>query len=86
MVLFDEVEGLVHRREHPQGQEVDLDHAGIVHRVLVPLHQHPPLHGRLLQGNQLHQRPGGYDHAAHVLADVSREAGDLLHEVRQVAP
>ena len=82
----DEIHRLLHQGEHPQGQEVDLDEAGVVARVLVPLAQHPPLPGGGLQGNQLHQGAGGDDHAPHVLGDVAGKAGDLLRQLSQSLP
>ncbi len=82
----DELHALLHQRQHPQGQEVDLDEAGVVHRVLVPLAEHPPGHGRRHHRHQFHQRARGDDHPAHVLRNVAGEAVDLAGQGHQIAP
>ena len=58
----------------------------VVARVLVPLADEAPLHRGRLDRHQLDERLGGDDHAADVLADVAREAGELRGQLDQVAP
>ena len=69
----------------PERQEVDLDEAGVVAGVLVPLAEVAALHGGRLDRHQAGERLGGDDHAAGVLGDVAGEAGELLGQVDQVA-
>ncbi len=75
--LGDKLHALLDQRQHPQRQEVDLDHARVVHRVLVPLADVAAGHAPLLDGHQLGDRLRGDDHPAHVLREVTREAVDL---------
>ena len=82
LVLLDQLERLVDGGEHAEREEVDLDHARVVDGVLVPLAEDAALHRGLLQRHELDQRPRGDDHAADVLGDVAREAGDLLRRAR----
>ena len=85
-MLLDQLECFVHGGKHAQGEEIDLDHARVVHRVLVPLHEHPAFHRRLLQWHQLNQRPRRDDHAADMLRNVTWEASNLLGQVREMSP
>ena len=77
---------LFDQREHAERQEVDLDEARVVEGVLVPLADVAALHGRALDRHQLDDRLRGDHHAADVLAEVAREAGDLLGQLDEVAP
>ncbi len=80
------LEGLGHQAQGAQAEEVDLDEAGVLDVVLVPLHHHPSGHGGRLQRHQLGQRPAGDDHAADVDGEVARAAVDLAAEVHQQLP
>ena len=82
----DQVHTFLDQREHPEGEEVDLDEAGVVAGVLVPLAEVAVLHRGRLDRHQAGDRLGGDDHAAGVLGDVAREAGQLLGQVDQVGP
>jgi len=85
-VLGDELDALLHQREHAQGEEVHLDKAGVLARVLVPLADHPPRHAGLFQRHQLHQGPGRDHHPPHVLGDVAGKPRDLLRQGNQIPP
>jgi hypothetical protein len=84
--LGDQVDALLDQREHPQGQEIDLDEARVLARVLVPLAEHPALPGRRLQRDDLEEGAARDDHAAHVLRDVAGEPGDVLGELAEQLP
>ena len=79
-----QVEALADRREHPQGQAIDLEDAQLVQVVLVPLDDGPVGHGRVFDGHQLAQRPAGHHHAAGVLREVPRKADQLLDQLDQL--
>ena len=82
----DQLQTLLHQRQHAQRQKVDLDEARVVARVLVPLADVATVHRRRLHRHQLHHRPRRDDHATHVLTDVPGESVDLLSQVHQVRP
>ena len=52
----DLLDALLDRRQHPQAEQVDLEEAGVVARVLVPLAHLPAGHRRRLDGDELDQR------------------------------
>ena len=67
MPLGDQIDGLLDEGEHAEREEVDLDEASVLARVLVPLTQHPALPGGGLERDDLDEGPARDDHAAHVL-------------------
>jgi hypothetical protein len=67
----DQLDATLHRRQHAQAEQVDLEEAGVGAGVLVPLADATALHGGRQHRHQLDQRGGGDDHAAGVLADVA---------------
>ncbi len=79
-------DAVLDRREHPEPEQVDLQEARVGARVLVPLADLAPLHGRGLHRDEVDQRPARDDHAARVLGDVPREAGDLLRQRAECPP
>src|SRR5579875_465294 len=81
-----QVQALLDQGQHAEGQHVDLHHAGVVYRVLVPLADIAPGPGRRLEGDTVHQGVRGDDHSPYVLGDVAGEVGQLVAEVDQVAP
>ena len=83
--LGDEVDALLHQGEHAEREEVDLDEARVLARILVPLAEEAAFPRRRLEGDDLHERPAGDDHAAHVLRDVARQAGHVLGELTRAA-
>ena len=82
----DLLDALLDRREHPQPEQVDLEEAGVVAGVLVPLAELPAGHRRRLDGDELDERPRRDHHPARVLGDVTREACDLAGELGERAP
>ena len=79
-------DAVLDRREHAQAEQVDLQEARVGARVLVPLADLPPLHGRGLHRDELHERATRDDHPARVLRDVARKAGDFPREHGEGAP
>src|SRR5436309_1455374 len=77
VVHLDPIETFLHGGEHPERQEIDLDEAGVVTGVLVPLADEPPFHRGTLDGNHFHQRARGDDHPADVLREVAGEAAQF---------
>src|SRR5213079_305827 len=73
-------------RQHPQSQQVDLQEAGIRAGVLVPLAHLPAGHRCGLYGDELDEGSRGDHHAAWVLRNVPRQAGDLAAELGEGAP
>ena len=67
----------------PEPEQVDLEEAGVGAGVLVPLADRAPGHRRGLQRHQAVERPVGDHHAAGVLREVAREAGDLARQRRR---
>ncbi len=47
VVVDDQIETFLNQREHAQGQEVDLDHPGVVAGILVPMAEQIDLPSRL---------------------------------------
>ena len=84
--LFDELQGLLHLGEGSQGEEVDLDEAGVVDAVLVPVADVAAVDGAGLRGDDVDQRRGADDHAAGVLGQVFGEATKLRRQLYQVTP
>ena len=82
----DLVDAVLDRREHPEPEQVDLEEAGVGARVLVPLAHLPARHRGRLHGDELDERPRRDHHAARVLRDVARQAGDLVTELGERAP
>ncbi len=82
----DQVDALLDRREHAEREEVDLDEARVLARVLVPLAEHPALPGGRLEGDDLHEGAARDDHPAHVLRDVPGEPRDVLGQLAQQLP
>jgi hypothetical protein len=81
VVDTDEVEGLVDAGQHAEPQHVDLQDAEGVQVVLVPLDDRAVLHGGVLDGHQLRERPAGHDEAAHVLRQVAGKADQLARQL-----
>ena len=83
-MLLHQGETFADRRQHAQGQAIDLEDAQFVEVVFVPLDDRPLGHGRVFDRHQLAQRPAGHDHAAGVLREVPREADQLPDELDQL--
>ncbi len=82
----DLLDAVLDSREHPQPEQVDLQEARVGARVLVPLHHLPARHRARLHGDELDERPGRDHHAARMLRDVARQAGDLGAQLGERAP
>ena len=82
----DLLDAVLDRREHPEPEQVDLQEAGVVARVLVPLAHLPAGHGRRHHRDKLDERPRRDHHPARVLRDVARQPGDLRGHVRERPP
>ena len=82
----DLIDAALHRREHPQPEQVDLQEAGVGTGVLVPLGDLPPLHRRRLHRAELDQRSGGDHHAAGMLGDVAGQTRDLGQQLGERLP
>ena len=76
----DEVQAVLHRREHSQPQQVDLHEPGIGAGVLVPLADLAAGERRGHHGHQFHQGGGAHDHPARVLREVAGKARGLLRQ------
>jgi branched-chain amino acid transport system permease protein len=82
----DQVDALLHGREHPEPEQVDLEKAGIRAGVLVPLNELPPGHRGRHHRHELDQRAAGDNHPARVLRGIARQATDLAAELTERAP
>ena len=82
----DLVDRALHRRQHPQAQQIDLQEAGVRARVLVPLNELAPLHRRRLDGTDVDQRPGGDHHPAGVLRGMAWEPPRVASQAGEGAP
>ena len=76
-----QLEGLADAGEHAQRQHVDLEHAQRVEVVLVPFDDGAVGHRRVLDRHQLAQGALRDDEAADMLAEVAREADQLLGQL-----
>ncbi len=85
-VALDPVEDVGDHAQGPQGEEVDLHQAQRLHVLLVELRYHPSGHAGALDGDQVDERSSRDEHAAHVDAEVAREAVDLRAERQQPLP
>ncbi len=81
-----ELHALLHQRQHSERQEVNLDEAGVVAGILVPLTHDPVLHGGALERDELDERPARDHHPADVLRDVTRQPRDFFSELAQLLP
>ena len=82
----DLLHAALHRRQHPQPQQVDLQEARVSARVLVPLDELTPFHRRRLNGADVDQRPGGDNHPARVLRGMARESPGVAGQASQRPP
>ena len=82
----DLVHAALHRREHPQAQQVDLQEARVRARLLVPLHHLAARHRSRLDRADLVQWLGGDDHPARVLAHVARQSPGVPYQTDERLP
>ena len=74
VVRLQQLEGTPDAGEHAEPQHVHLDEPQRLEIVLVPLDHRAVVHGRVLDGNDLAQRPAGDDEPARVLGQMAGEA------------
>ena len=84
--LGDLLHALLDGREHAETEQVDLEKAGIGTRVLVPLAHLAPGHRGGLHGHEVDQRSRRDHHAARMLRDMTRQAGDLCRKELECTP
>ncbi len=82
----DAVDRVLDGREHAEPEEIDLQEAGVAAAVLVPLADLASCHRGGLYRHEVDQRPGRDDHAAGMLADVTRQPCDLLRQLAERGP
>ena len=85
-VVLDELERLVHRGEHPEPQQVELDELERLDVALVELDDDPIGHRRPLDRRDVDERRGRHEHAARVDREVAREAVDPGAELQPALP
>ena len=85
-VVLDELERLVHRREHPEAQQVQLDELERLDVALVELDDDPVHHRRPFQRRDIDERRRGHQHPARMDAEMAREAIDPGTELQPAFP
>ena len=84
--MLDELERLVHRGEHPEPEQVELDELERLDVALVELDDDPVDHRRPLDRGDVDERRGGHEHPARVDREVAREAVDPGAELEPALP
>lgn len=79
--LLADVEGIFHRGEHAEAEEVDFDDAEVFAVVFIPLHDGAVGHGGGLEGDDGVEAGVADDHASGVLAEVAGVGEDGFVEV-----
>ncbi len=79
-----EIKTLADRRQHAEGQAVDLEDAERVEIVFVPLDDGAAGHRGVFDGDDFAERLLREHHAPRVLREVPRKAEDFLHEGPQL--
>ena len=77
-----QVERPADRREHAEGEAIDLQDAELVEVVLVPLHDRAAVHRRRLDRHEVAEVAPRHHHAADVLAEMAGKADELADERR----
>ncbi len=85
-VVLDELERLIHRREHPETQQVQLDQLERLDVALVELDDHPIRHRRPLKRGDVDEWRRSHEHPARVDGEVAREAIDPGAELQPALP
>ena len=85
-VVLDELERLVHRGEHPEPEQVELDELERLDVALVELDDDPVDHRRPLDRRDVDERRRGHQHPARVDRQVAREAVDPGAELEPALP
>ena len=82
VVRFQQLEGAPDAGEHAESQHIHLDEPQRLEIVLVPFDHRAVLHGGVLDGNDLAQRPAGDDEPAGVLGQVAGEAVEFAGQLQ----
>ena len=77
-------QGILHGGEHAESEQVDLDDAEVFTVILVPLDDGAAFHRSRLERHDAVERAIGNDHAAGVLAEVTRQAVDVFVEMNRM--
>jgi error-prone DNA polymerase len=85
LVAADQDQGLADRREHAQGEDVDLEQAEGLDVLLVPLDYRALGHGGVLHRYQLRDGAARDHEAADMLGQVAGKAEDFLHQAVEQA-
>ena len=85
-VVLDELERLVHRGQHPEPEQVELDELERLDVALVELDDDPVDHRRPLERGDVDERRGGHQHPARMDRQVAREAVDPGAELEPALP
>ena len=85
-VVLDQLERLVHRGEHPEPEQVELDELERLDVALVELDDDPIDHRRPLERGDVDERRRGHQHPARVDRQVAREAVDPGAELEPALP
>jgi hypothetical protein len=84
-MLGQEVEGLLHAGQHPQGEDVDLHELEGIDVILVPFDHLAVDHGGGLDRHEVVEPVVGEDEAARVLAEMARRPHKLAGEIERQA-
>ena len=85
-VVLDELERLVHRGQHPEPEQVELDELERLDVALVELDDDPVDHRRPLDRGDVDERRRGDQHPARMDRQVAREAVDPGAELEPALP
>ena len=85
-VVLDQLERLVHRGQHPEPEQVELDELEGLDVALVELDDDPIDHGRPFQRRDVDERRGGHQHPARMDREMAREAIDPGAELEPALP
>jgi hypothetical protein len=84
--VLDQLHRLVHRGEHPEAQQVELDEPQRLDVALVELDDDAAGHRRPFERGDVDERRGGDEHPAAVDAEVARETVDPGAELEPTLP
>ena len=85
-VVLDQLERLVHRGQHPEPEQVELDELERLDVALVELDDDPVDHRGPFERSDVDERRGGHQHPAGMDRQVAREAVDAGAELEPALP
>ena len=85
-IVLDQLERLVHRGQHPEPEQVELDELERLDVALVELDDDPVDHRGPLERRDVDERRGGHQHPARMDRQVAREAIDPGAELEPALP